>query len=100
MNAEHWSDRENDAVVAVYFQMLMDDLAGRAYNKAMNNRGLQQSLGRSKGSIEFKNCNIAAAMIGFGLPYIRGYQPRFNLQMSVCFPGDVSKAMIEAFRSR
>jgi hypothetical protein len=83
MNAEHWSDRENDAVVAVYFQMLMDDLAGRAYNKAMNNRGLQQSLGRSKGSIEFKNCNISAAMIGFGLPYIRGYQPRFNLQMSL-----------------
>lgn len=35
MNAENWSDRENDAVVAVYFQMLMDDLAGRAYNKAM-----------------------------------------------------------------
>lgn len=38
MNTEHWSDRENDAVVAVYFQMLVDDLAGRAYNKAMKNR--------------------------------------------------------------
>lgn len=83
MNAESWSDQENDAIVAVYFQMLKDDLAGRAYNKAMNNRSLQQSLGRSKGSIEFKNCNISAALVGFGLPYINGYQPRFNLQMSL-----------------
>ncbi|WP_235916506.1 MULTISPECIES: DUF3883 domain-containing protein [Alphaproteobacteria] len=63
--------------------MLKDDLAGRAYNKAMNNRALQQSLGRSKGSIEFKNCNISAALVGFGLPYINGYQPRFNLQMAL-----------------
>ena len=44
MNAETWSDQENDAVVVVYFRMLMDDLAGRAYNKAMNNGDLQQSL--------------------------------------------------------
>jgi len=83
MNAENWSDQENDAIVAVYFKMLKDDLAGRAYNKAMNNRALQQSLGRSKGSIEFKNCNISAALVGFGLPYINGYQPRFNLQMAL-----------------
>ncbi|MBP1884976.1 DUF3883 domain-containing protein [Sinorhizobium mexicanum] len=83
MNAESWSDQENDAIVAVYFQMLKDDLAGRAYNKAMNNRNLQQSLGRSKSSIEFKNCNISAALVGFGLPYINGYQPRFKLQMSL-----------------
>ncbi|MET3600733.1 hypothetical protein [Martelella mangrovi] len=65
MNAEHWSDPENDAIVAVYFDML------------------QQSLGRSKGSIEFKNCNISAALIGFGLPHIGGYQPRFNFQMAL-----------------
>lgn len=83
MNAESWSDQENDAIVAVYFQMLKDDLAGRTYNKAMNNRGLQQMLGRTKGSIEFKNCNISAALVGFGLPYIIGYQPRFNFQMTL-----------------
>jgi len=83
MNAEHWSDPENDAIVAVYFDMLKEELAGSAYNKAMNNRRLQQSLGRSKGSIEFKNCNISAALIGFGLPYIGGYQPRFNFQMAL-----------------
>jgi hypothetical protein len=83
MIAEHWSDQDNDAIVALYFQMLGDELAGREYNKAAQNRSLQQALGRSKGSIEFKNCNISAALIGFGLSYVRGYQPRFNFQMSL-----------------
>jgi hypothetical protein len=83
MIAEHWSDQDNDAIVALYFQMLGDELAGREYNKAAQNRSLQQALGRSKGSLEFKNCNISAALIGFGLSYVRGYQPRFNFQMSL-----------------
>ncbi|XEN34504.1 hypothetical protein M728_005165 (plasmid) [Ensifer sp. WSM1721] len=52
-------------------------------HKAMTNRTLQQLLGRPKGSIEFKNCNISAALVGFGLPFIQGYQPRFNFQMSL-----------------
>jgi hypothetical protein len=83
MNAENWSDQENDVIIAVYFQILGDELAGRGYNKAAHNRSLQQALGRSKGSIEFKNCNISAALLGFGLSYVRGYQPRFNFQMSL-----------------
>lgn len=33
MNAESWSDQENDAIVAVYFEMLRDDLAGRAHTQ-------------------------------------------------------------------
>ena len=70
-------------IVAEYFLVLSDELAGRNYNKAAHNRSLQQSLGRSKGSIEFKNCNISAALMGFGLPYVRGYQPRFNFQISL-----------------
>jgi hypothetical protein len=83
MNAENWSDQENEVIVAEYFLMLSDELAGCDYNKAAHNRSLQQSLGRSKGSIEFKNCNISAALMGFGLPYVRGYQPRFNFQISL-----------------
>ncbi len=27
MNAEHWSDPENDVIVAVYFDMLKEELA-------------------------------------------------------------------------
>lgn len=83
MSADDWSDQENDAVVATYFAMLDEDLAGRRYNKAAHNRTLRQTVNRSSGSIEFKNCNISAALLGFGLPYIKGYQPRFNFQMSL-----------------
>lgn len=83
MSGEDWSNEENDAIVASYFCMLREDLAGRPYNKAAENRVLQETLGRSRGSIEFKHCNISAAAKGFALPILRGYQPRFNFQMSL-----------------
>jgi len=83
MSASDWSDTENDAVVASYFAMLGDELAGHSYNKAARNRLLQEETGRSKGSIEFKLSNVSAAAKGFGLPIISGYQPRFNFQMAL-----------------
>lgn len=83
MNSSDWSDTENDAVVASYFKMLSDELSGRSYNKAAQNRVLQEQTGRSRGSIEFKLCNVSAAFVGLGLPIIRGYRPRFNFQMSL-----------------
>ena len=83
MSSGDWSDVENDAIVAEYFAMLSDDLAGRPYNKAERNRNLQEALGRSRGSVEFKHCNISAAARGFGLPILTGYQPRFNFQASL-----------------
>jgi Domain of unknown function (DUF3883) len=83
MSSEGWSDLENDAVVARYFSMLGDELANRPYNKAAQNRLLQEQIGRNRGSIEFKLCNISAAMQGFGLPLVEGYKPRFNFQMSL-----------------
>lgn len=83
MSSEDWSDEENDAVVASYFSMLQDEISGRPYVKAAHNRLLQNQIGRSKGSIEFKMSNVSAAAIGFGLPIIKGYQPRFNFQMTL-----------------
>jgi len=83
MNSSDWSDFENDAVVAAYFAMLSDELSGRPFNKAGQNRALQQQIGRSRGSIEFKLCNVSAACLGLGLPIIKGYLPRFNAQMSL-----------------
>jgi len=83
MNPIDWSDTENDAIVAAYFSMLSDELLGRPFNKAAQNRALQQQLGRSRGSIEFKLCNVSAACLGLGLPIIKGYLPRFNVQMSL-----------------
>jgi Domain of unknown function (DUF3883) len=76
-----WSREEVEAIVADYLQMLTLELAGQSYNKAEHRRTLQGKLnGRSNGSVEFKHCNISAAMIDCGFPYIRGYQPRSNYQ--------------------
>lgn len=83
MSTENWTDLENDGCVASYFAMLSQELAGETYNKAAQNRLLQEQTGRSRGSIEFKLCNVSAAFRGFGLPVIKGYQPRFNFQMAL-----------------
>jgi hypothetical protein len=78
-----WSDGENDAIVADYFAMLADDEAGRPYNKAEHNRGLQQRIGRQRSSIEFKHQNISAVLKGLGESWIAGYKPAFNFQGSL-----------------
>lgn len=83
MSREEWSDCENDAIVADYFSMLSEELAGGRYNKAAHNRTLQEQIGRSKGSIEFKHQNISAVLKGLGETWITGYKPAFNFQMSL-----------------
>ncbi len=83
MSSDDWSDQENDAVVASYFAMLSDELSGRPYNKAAQNRLLQEQTGRGRGSVEFKLGNVSAAFQAFALPMIRGYKPRPNFQMSL-----------------
>lgn len=76
-----WSREEVEAIVADYLKMLTLELAGKSYNKTGHRKMLQAKLnGRSDASIEFKHCNISAAMIDLGFPYIRGYQPRSNYQ--------------------
>ena len=79
-NRAPWTAPENDAIVADYLEMLELELTGRAFNKAAHNRAIQQLTGRSKGSVEFKHCNISALMEEFGLPVIDGYKPRSNAQ--------------------
>jgi len=80
----HWSDHENDLVVADYFAMLADDLAGRPYSKAEHRRALLPLLdGRTEGSIEFKHQNISAVLKALGEPWIEGYKPAFNFQMAL-----------------
>ena len=83
MAGEAWSDDENDAIVADYFDMLADDVAARPYNKAAHNRALQGMIGRGKGSIEFKHQNISAVMKALGMAWIEGYKPAFNFQSSL-----------------
>jgi len=83
MASESWTDDENDLIVADYFGMLADDLAGRPYNQAEHNRRLQTRISRSPTSIEFKHQNVSAVLKAFGETWIPGYKPAFNFQGSL-----------------
>ena len=84
MKNEVWSDGEIDIIVADYFSMLTDDLAGRDYNKAEHNRRVQKMTGRPRGSVEFKHQNISAVLYyGFGQPWLSGYKPARNFQLAL-----------------
>lgn len=83
MSSDPWSDAENDLIVADYFAMLADDVAGRRYNKVERNRELQVRIARSRASIEFKHQNISAVLLSLGETWIPGYKPAFNFQMTL-----------------
>jgi len=78
-----WTDEENDLIVADYFAMLADDVAGRPYSKAEHNRRLQTRIDRSRTSIEFKHQNTSAVLMSLGEDWIAGYKPAFNFQMAL-----------------
>lgn len=80
---DDWSDEQNDAIVADYFAMRQDEVVGRQYSKAEHNRLLQASIGRTRGSIEYKHQNISAVLKGLGEHWIPGYKPAFNFQASL-----------------
>jgi len=83
MGAGDWSDSENDVIVADYFAMLTQELAQKPYSKANHNRTLRASIGRGRGSIEYKHQNISAILKGLGETWIDGYKPAFNYQTSL-----------------
>ncbi len=84
MSSDPWTDEENDLIVADYFAMLADDIAGRPYKKAEHRRALLPLLNdRSEGSVEFKHQNISAVLKGLGEDWIPGYKQAFNFQMSL-----------------
>ncbi len=79
-----WSELEVELTIADYFSMLVDELQGKIINKARHRRALIPLLNnRTDGSVEFKHQNISAVLIGMGIPYIKGYKPRFNFQKSL-----------------
>jgi hypothetical protein len=81
--ATDWTDEQNAAIVADYFAMLADDIAGRPYSKTARNRQLQAMIGRPRGSIEYKHQNISAVLKGLGEDWVPGYKPAFNFQASL-----------------
>jgi hypothetical protein len=77
-----WSHIEVELIVADYFAMLEEELAGIDYSKAEHRRKIQMLLNdRSAGSIEYKHQNISAVLAKFGQPFIKGYLPRYNYQL-------------------
>lgn len=79
-----WSDEENDRIVADYFAMLADEIAGRPYSKAQHRRALLPLLNdRTEASVEFKHQNISAVVKGLGEEWIHGYRPAFNFQSTL-----------------
>lgn len=78
-----WTDLENTLTVATYLEMLRTELSGGQINKSQNNRNLQEAIGRSRGSIEFKHANISAVLHQMKAFYIEGYKPRANVQNSL-----------------
>lgn len=75
-----WTDEQNDLIVADYFAMLAEELAGASYVKSHHNSALQLLTGRNRGSIERKHMNISAVMDRLELPRIKGYAPNANFQ--------------------
>ncbi|MBC7285569.1 hypothetical protein [Hoeflea sp.] len=61
-----WTDEENDLIVADYFAMLVDDLAGKRLNKAASYRQLADGMDRSAKAIEYKHQNISAVLKALG----------------------------------
>jgi hypothetical protein len=79
-----WSASEIEFIIADYFSMLVDELRGRAINKAQHRKQLKSLLNnRSDGSIEFKHQNISAVLIKHGIPFIKGYKPMWNFQQAL-----------------
>jgi hypothetical protein len=79
--AEDWSKLEVEVIVEDYFSMLLDEIAGKPFNKAEHRRRISPLLNhRSEASIEFKHQNISAVLWKFDQPYISGYKPRWNYQ--------------------
>ena len=57
--------------------------ARRPYSKAGHNQNLQQLIGRTRGSIEYKHQNISAVLQLLGEVWIQGYRPALNFQRSL-----------------
>ena len=70
-----WTDEENDLIVADYFAMLVDDLAGKPLNKAATYRQLADRIHRSAKAIEYKHQNISAVLKALGETWLTGLAP-------------------------
>lgn len=78
-----WSERELDAIVYSYFEMLKAEISEVSYSKSDHRSELLAVMSRSPGAIEFKHQNISAVLEDFGKVWIAGYKPRSHSQNSL-----------------
>lgn len=95
-----WDDAELDAIVADYFAMLGEELAGRAYVKSHHSKALMEQIGRTHRSVEFKHQNISAVLDELGMPWIEGYKPKRNYQNAIFDAIDRYLSTHEIFRAQ
>ena len=76
-----WTPEEVEATVEDYLAMLKAERSRQPYVKTRHNAALRERLvGRSRGAVEYKHCNISAVLSELGLPFIDGYSPLSNFQ--------------------
>lgn len=76
-----WTKEEVSLIISDYFNMLQQELNKKKYNKTFHRSLIIPKLNdRSEGSVEFKHQNISAVLANVGIPFIKGYKPRFNYQ--------------------
>lgn len=63
--------------------MLAAQQSGKPFVKAEHNRIVQAATGRSRGSVEFKFCNVSAVLRDLGRVWVDGYLPRSNYQSAL-----------------
>jgi 5-methylcytosine-specific restriction enzyme A len=78
-----WSDKELEAAVDAYIEMLEYEKGGKPYSKTEINKALREKgeplEGRTKSSVEYRMQNISAVLMDAGLPVVKGYAPAANV---------------------
>jgi len=77
---QDWNDQEIYLIVSDYFAMLEMQMRGDSFVKSHRNSAMQQLIGRSSSSIEFKHRNISAVLFKIGLEWVKGYYPAMHFQ--------------------
>jgi len=85
MSRRNWSQAEINAAVRQYLCMRELEDRHEAFSKADINRLLRTAelRHRSRGSVEYRMCNISAVMENLGLQVVQGYKPRVNVGSGV-----------------
>jgi hypothetical protein len=79
-----WSEAEQIAICSAYAVLLDAQNNELTVNKAeLCRQTLPALVNRSRGSYEFKMCNISAALADTGNAYVTGYKPRSGYQRSL-----------------